>query len=139
METSLRRFVNSCAKKWLQWLSLVEYWYNTSFHSTIDRAPFEALYGYHPRHFCQSDVQSGKEDNMDQWLQERKVVTALIRRHLNRAAVRMRHQTNKGRTERKFKVGDMVFVKFQPYIQTSVAPRANQKLSFKFFWPFPTV
>ncbi|KAK3133105.1 hypothetical protein QOZ80_6AG0532360 [Eleusine coracana subsp. coracana] len=30
----------------------------------------------------------------------------------------------------------MVYVKLQPYIQTSLAPRANHKLSFKFFGPF---
>jgi len=27
-------------------------------------------------------------------------------------------------------------LKLQPYIQSSLAPRANKKLVFKFFWPF---
>ena len=30
----------------------------------------------------------------------------------------------------------MVYLKLQPYIQTSVAPRSNQKLSFRFCGPF---
>lgn len=30
----------------------------------------------------------------------------------------------------------MVFVKLQPYVQSTLAHRANQKLSFKFFRPF---
>jgi hypothetical protein len=33
-------------------------------------------------------------------------------------------------------VGDLVFLKLQPYVQSSLVPRASQKLSFKFFGPF---
>jgi hypothetical protein len=34
---------------------------------------------------------------------------------------------------------DWVFVKLQPYVQTSLAPRSNQKLAFKYFGPFKVV
>jgi hypothetical protein len=33
-------------------------------------------------------------------------------------------------------LGDLVFVKLQPYIQKSLAPRSNQKLSYRYFGPF---
>ena len=33
-------------------------------------------------------------------------------------------------------MGDQVFLKLHPYVQTSVATRANHKLAFKFFGPF---
>ena len=36
-------------------------------------------------------------------------------------------------------MGDQVYLKLQPYIQTSIAPRANHKLSFKFYGPFPII
>jgi hypothetical protein len=32
-----------------------------------------------------------------------------------------------------------VFLKIQPYVQSSLAPRANQKLTFNFFGPFRVV
>jgi hypothetical protein len=60
----------------------------------------------------------------------------LVRLHLQRAQDRMRRQANKYRSERSFDVGDLVFLKLQPYAQASVACHANHKLSFKFFGPY---
>jgi hypothetical protein len=51
----------------------------------------------------------------------------------------MKKAADKNRSERNFEVGDHVFVKLQPYVQSSLAPRANQKLAFRFFGPFPIV
>jgi len=48
----------------------------------------------------------------------------------------MKTQADKSRSERKFTVGDRVYLKLQPYVETSLALRANQKLAFKFFGLF---
>ncbi|XP_047060867.1 uncharacterized protein LOC124667648 [Lolium rigidum] len=51
----------------------------------------------------------------------------------------MKHHADKKRTERTFSVGDRVFLKLQPYVQSSVAPRAHHKLLFKYYGPYEVV
>jgi hypothetical protein len=48
----------------------------------------------------------------------------------------MKRHADNGRSERVFAVDDHVYLKLQPYVQSSMAPRSNNKLSFKFFGPF---
>ncbi|XP_010237630.2 receptor kinase-like protein Xa21 [Brachypodium distachyon] len=50
--------------------------------------------------------------------------------------LRMTHQADKKRQEHQFQIGDSVYLKLQPYVQPSVAPRANHKLLFKYYGPF---
>jgi len=63
-------------------------------------------------------------------------MTDVIRLHLNRAKQCMKKLADDKRSERQFQMGDMVFVKIQPYVQSSLAQRTNQKLAFKFFGPY---
>lgn len=63
-------------------------------------------------------------------------MTKLLEQHLIRIKQRMKSQADKKRTERHFEVGDKVFLRLQPYIQSSVAPRSSYKLSFRFYGPF---
>lgn len=71
VETYLRCFVHSCPKKWSQWISLAEYWYNTSRHSTLDSSPFVVLYGHEPRHWGIEAPGSCSVSNLQSWLAER--------------------------------------------------------------------
>lgn len=76
---------------------------------------------------------------MQAWLEELQVTKELIQQHLHRACQCMKSQDDKKRSFRTFQVSGQVFLKLQPYIQTSLAPHANHKLSFKFFRPFPII
>jgi hypothetical protein len=136
METFLRCFANACPSKWSSWLPLAELWYNTSPHSAVGRSLFEALYGYPPRHFGISAVDAVLVPELSDWLRDRHVMTDLIQQHLSRAKECMKRQADKLRSERHFQVGDRVFVKLQPYVQTTLAHRTNQKLAFKYYGPF---
>ncbi|XP_066371055.1 uncharacterized protein [Miscanthus floridulus] len=48
----------------------------------------------------------------------------------------MKHQADKKRSERSFQASDFVYLRLQPYMQSSLAPRSHHKLCFKYFGPF---
>lgn len=54
LEHYLRFMVSQRPTRWAQWLPLAEWWYNSSYNSTIKMIPFEALYGVKPRQLCLS-------------------------------------------------------------------------------------
>lgn len=74
--------------------------------------------------------------DLEQWLKERELLNKLIQQQLLRAQQRMKAQADNNRTERTFAVGEMVYLKLQPHIQSLVAYRGNHKLSFRFFGPY---
>lgn len=63
----------------------------------------------------------------------------LIKARLQEAQQRMNFFADKHRSKRHFEEGDWVFLRLQPYRQTSVAMRRNQKLAPKFFGTYKIV
>jgi ribosomal protein L21E len=105
----------------------------------LGKSPFEVLYGYKPKHFSIQDGTTVNTPDLEQWLKDKDDMTKLIQQQLLRAQQRMKSQADKKRVERSFDVGDEVFMKLQPYVQTSIARRSNQKLSYKYFGPYKII
>jgi transposase InsO family protein len=85
LETYLRCYVHACPTKWASWLSLAEYWYNTSHHSALGNTPFYVLYGHYPRDLGISPLGPTENTDMNEWLLDREMMQQLAHQHLLRA------------------------------------------------------
>lgn len=50
----LQCMANPQLKTWAKWLVVAEWWYSTSYHTSLKITHFQALYGYPPPHFFDS-------------------------------------------------------------------------------------
>jgi transposase InsO family protein len=136
LEAYLRCSVHACPGNWFHWLHLAEYWYNTSVHTAHGMTPFQVMFGRLPREFGTIQANQSNIPDLAAWLHEREVIRDLLRQQLLRAQQRMKQQADKHCSEREFAIGDSVYLKLQPYVQTSIARRPHQKLAFRYYGPY---
>ncbi|GJR89881.1 putative CCCH-type zinc finger family protein [Tanacetum coccineum] len=94
LETYLRCFSSSKPKQWVKWLPCAEYWYNTSFHSSIGMTPFKVLYERDPPTIMGYDKGVVTTFEVDQYLLERDEVLDELKMHLRRARQLMKGQAD---------------------------------------------
>jgi hypothetical protein len=92
--------------QWYQWLPLAEWWYNTSYHSSIKSTPFTVLYGQNPPIHIPYLLKDSNIEVVDRQLTKREDRLKTIKDNLKVAQHRMIQLANKKRSERIFKVGD---------------------------------
>jgi hypothetical protein len=100
LETYLCCDVHASPSKWFHWLSLVEFWYNTTYHTALGRSPFQVLYGHPPHHFSISDLNACSVPDLEQWLYNRQEFTSMLQHQLLHAQHRMKVQADKHLSER---------------------------------------
>ena len=120
LETYLRCFTSEKQHLWVQWLPLAEWWYNTNYHTTTKMTPYEAVYGQLPPSPTSYLKGCSKVQAVDQLLQHRATMLAHLRENLHQAQNRMKQHVDQHRSERQFQEGDQVFLRLQPYKQTSL-------------------
>ena len=67
---------------------------------------------------------------------ERDLILDELKAQLQRAQEVMKKGADGKRRDIKFKAGDLVYVKLQPYRQKSLARRANEKLAARYYGPY---
>ena len=77
--------------------------------------------------------------DVEQLLQQRDVVLSTFKINLARAQNRMKQIVDRKRANVEFQLGDMVYVKLQPYRQVTLREHHHQKLGLCYFGPFPVI
>ncbi|CAL9021220.1 unnamed protein product [Prunus brigantina] len=139
LEHYLRCYVDDKPTTWIQWFPWVEWWYNTTYHSTIKMTPFQAVYGQPPPSVDFYSPGSTVVVAVDLALRERETLLRHLRHNMQVAQERMSFFANHKRTEGHFAVGDWVFLRLQPYHQALMGSNRCLKLSPRFYGPYKVV
>jgi hypothetical protein len=87
---------------WKAWLSLAEFWYNTSYHSVLGYSPFKVLYGYNPPFAVAPMVPVETNVDVSTLLADRARFTDMLKGKLAEVRNRMKLYADKLQTERQF-------------------------------------
>jgi len=123
-------------KRWSFWLSLAEWWYNSTYHTATKFTPFQALYGFPAPLISEISIPGPSNGDASEFLQQKELMLQQLKANLLHAQLRMKKYADTKRTERQFVVGDMVYLKLQPYRMAAFDVRHGLKLATKCYGPF---
>ncbi|GAU14480.1 hypothetical protein TSUD_250200 [Trifolium subterraneum] len=139
LESYLRCFASDHPKNWSYWISWAEFWYNSTFHISIGKSPFEVVYGRKPPPLLRFLSNETKVAAVALELSDRDEALSQLKLHLSKAQEQMAIYANKKRRDLCFEVGEWVFLKLRPHRQHSVVRRMHQKLAARFYGPFQII
>jgi hypothetical protein len=96
----LRCFASESKNQWAQWLPLVEWWYNTSYHTTTHMTPFEAVYVQNPPSVLSYISGVSKVQAVDQTFTVHEVILRTLKENLVMDQNRMKRQADQGHSKR---------------------------------------
>ncbi|GJV45653.1 putative nucleotidyltransferase, ribonuclease H [Tanacetum coccineum] len=135
---TLEDMLRACALEWTgswdEYLCLVEFAYNNSWHASIKAAPFELLYGRK----CRAPICWMKEVRLiegPELIEITNEKVAVAKEKLKEARSRQKSYADKHRRDLEFQVGDRVFLKVSPFRGVKRFG-IKGKLSPRFIGPF---
>ncbi|KAH0681164.1 hypothetical protein KY284_022249 [Solanum tuberosum] len=120
-------------------LSWAEYSFNGGYHSSANMTHFQIVYEKEPpllHPFVRGET---KIVELEQQLVERDQMLEVLRSNLMKAQSRIKSQDDSKRRDLSFNVGDVVYLRLQPYRHKSLAKRLSEKLSPRYFGPYKIV
>ncbi|KAK4397573.1 Transposon Ty3-G Gag-Pol polyprotein [Sesamum angolense] len=109
LEDMMRACTMEFKSNWDDHLPLMEFAYNNSFHSSIDMAPYAALYGRRCRSPVCWDIEGLRQLEDPELVQEIVEKIRIVKKCLKAAQDRQESYADKHRREMEYEMGDKVF------------------------------
>ncbi|XP_059070530.1 uncharacterized protein LOC131860172 [Cryptomeria japonica] len=101
--------------------------------------PFKALYGYDALSFIDLAFDQSNVPKSRDILQECQDIMKALKENLQCAQNQQKMYADKKRVERHFEIGDLVYLKLQPYKQSSLKHSGAEKLKPWFYGPYQVI
>ena len=135
LEDMPRGCVLDFPRNWDKYIPLMEFAYNNSYQSSIDMAPYEALYGRRCRTpMCWIEMNEHKIIGPE-LVKDTEEKVQIIQQRLKASCDRQRSYANLKRKDIEYEVGDKVFLKVSPWKKILRFGRKG-KLSPRFIGPY---
>jgi hypothetical protein len=103
---------------------------------SIGMSPYKDLYSYDPLTFEEIVFGESKAHMAKEWIQVNKEIIRELKDNLHRAQNQQKLYADRKRVEHTFKVGDLVYLRLQPYRQASIKKSGDEKLQPRFYGPY---
>ena len=103
---------------------------------SIGMSPFKALYGYEAPTFADLLPQESRVPSTQEFIQQSTDILKTLKENIQQAQNPQKIYADQRRTERTFEEGDLVFLRLQPYKQTSIKKNGAEKLKPRFYGPY---
>ena len=106
---------------------------------SIKMTPFKALYGYEALSFADLAFGDSKAPKAKDWIQDSQDILKILKENLQVAQNQQKLYADRHRVERSFEVGDLVYLRLQPYRQSSLKQKGAKKLKPRFYGPYKVI
>jgi exosome complex RNA-binding protein Rrp4 len=98
--------------------------------------PFQALYGYDVPTLVDFVFGERRTPKAKDWIIESQDILNLLKENLQMMQNQQKISADRHRIERNFEVGDLVFLRLQPYRQSSLKKSGAENLKPIFYGPY---
>ncbi|MCO5609005.1 hypothetical protein L7F22_063225 [Adiantum nelumboides] len=138
LENMLRSYVSKKQSNWKDYLSILEFAYNTTKHSATGFTPFILMYGFQPRSPIAAGLEKEKIQSVKNFLEDMNDMLKAANENIRSTHDRAKPYANKAHKKVTFEKGDFVFLKVLAKLKTMKTEKCDE-LSLRYCGSFEVV